>query len=233
MKPDFPKGTTVLSASTYGTSLWSRVAKITTKDAKGQVVDYFLKVATGDNGRHMMYGEFEAMKAIKAVTPEFCPTPYTCGTYQNIPDTHFFLCEFVEMGQSPPPAARFCRTLAKLHRESKSPNGKFGFWTTTCNGNVPQDNGWSDSWEEFFTRGFKHMVKQFHERAGKDDELDQILIPFYEKVIPRLLRPLETGGRKIKPSLVHGDLWYGNTALTVESRVPMVFDSCAFYAHNE
>ena len=33
------------------------------------------------------------------------------------------------------------------------------------------------------------------------------------KVIPRLLRPLETGGRQIKPSLVHGDLYSGNVSV--------------------
>lgn len=39
---------------------------------------------------------------------------------------------------------------------------------------------------------------------------------FFERIIPRLIRPLETGGRQIQPRLVHSDLWDGNAAVNVE-----------------
>lgn len=41
---------------------------------------------------------------------------------------------------------------------------------------------------------------------GPHDELEQLSKQIVEKVIPCLLRPMESGGRKLKPSLVHGDL---------------------------
>lgn len=54
-----------------------------------------------------------------------------------------------------------------------------------------------------------------------------------EKVIPRLLKPMETNGRSIKPSLVHGDLWYDNAAVDTATDRPLIYDPASFYAHNE
>jgi hypothetical protein len=60
-----------------------------------------------------------------------------------------------------------------------------------------------------------------------------LLPALFDKVIPRLLRPLESNGRKVEPSLVHGDLWYGNAAVIDETGDPIVFDPSSFWAHNE
>ena len=54
-----------------------------------------------------------------------------------------------------------------------------------------------------------------------------------EKVIPRLLRPLETNGQSIKPCFVHGDLWDGNATINMANDQAIVFDAIALYAHNE
>lgn len=54
-----------------------------------------------------------------------------------------------------------------------------------------------------------------------------------DKCIPRLLRPLQSEGRTIKPCLVHGNIWDGNTATDIESGEPFVYDGSAFYAHKE
>jgi fructosamine-3-kinase len=54
-----------------------------------------------------------------------------------------------------------------------------------------------------------------------------------EKVIPRLLRPLETGGDDIKPRLVHGNLWDGNARSNIMTDKPIIYDASSMYAHNE
>lgn len=54
-----------------------------------------------------------------------------------------------------------------------------------------------------------------------------------DKAIPRLLRPLETEGRSIQPCLVHSDLWTGNVMPDAETNEIIIFDSCAFWGHNE
>ena len=79
----------------------------------------------------------------------------------------------------------------------------------------------------------KRMLELKKEAQGPSVELQNLCIPFYEKVIPRLLRPLETGGRHIEPCLVHGDLWCGNASTDLSNDQPIVFDACCFHAHNE
>ena len=90
-----------------------------------------------------------------------------------------------------------------MHRESVSPTGKFGFHVTTYNGNLPQLNQCIDTWEEYFTNNFKHFLEIGKEmQAPATDELAELSTAMIEKVILRLIRPMETGGRTIEPALI-------------------------------
>lgn len=64
------------------------------------------------------------------------------------------------------------------------------------------------------------------------DKFDTLCDLILEKVIPRLLNPLQEHGRDLKPSLVHGDCWDGNTAMDMLGKA-RVFDVCSFYGHHE
>ncbi|KFY93387.1 hypothetical protein V498_04454 [Pseudogymnoascus sp. VKM F-4517 (FW-2822)] len=61
-------------------------------------------------------------------------------------------------------------------------------------------------WEAFFAKSMRQALDLEVERKGPSEELDALSRTLFEKVIPRLLRPLESDGRIVKPSLVHGDL---------------------------
>ena len=132
-----------------------------------------------------------------------------------------------------PDVQKFTECLAALHQNSKAPNGKFGFHITTFNGNSSQANDWTDSWEAYFTKGLKHALDHEIAARGPDSEVEELAPIIFDKVIPRLLRPLESDGRSVKPSLVHGDLGYANTGTDAHNNKPLVFDACCFYAHNE
>ena len=71
------------------------------------------------------------------------------------------------------------------------------------------------------------------ELQGPDKKLRDLFGQTMDKVVPRLLRPLESGGRQIKPSLVHGDLYSGNVSIDAEDGRPMLYDAACLYAHNE
>ena len=103
----------------------------------------------------------------------------------------------------------------------------------TYNGNMPQENGFTETWEEFFANGLKHVFDLNFKAAGPSQEVEKMMPKMFEMVIPRLLRPLESGGNSIAPSLVHGDLWRGNAAVTVADDAPLVYDPSCFWAHNE
>ena len=86
----------------------------------------------------MVHGEFESMKVIHSLSLDFAPKPIAWGTYQAIPDTYFFLCEFRDMIDNMPYPHKFTVRLTKLHQNSSSLTGKFGFHMTTYSGNLPQ-----------------------------------------------------------------------------------------------
>ena len=123
--------------------------------------------------------------------------------------------------------------LAKLHRNSISPTGKFGFPVPTYKGYAPMNNEWCNRWEDWFARQFRMDVQFEQSVRGPDPEMDRLLDTFVEKVVPRLLRPLQTRGRSIKPSLVHTDIWHGNIHRDRATQEPIVFDACCVYGHHE
>lgn len=168
-----------------------------------------------------------------SVSPDLCPKPIGWGTYETDDNSHFYVCKYYNFNKNLPPVQDLCRVMASLHSKSASPNGMFGFHCPTYNGDAPQDNAWCHSWELFFARGLRQVLNLRGERAGPDPELDAMLPELFDRVIPRLLRPLETEGRKIKPCLVHGDLWYGNVSVDDDTGRPIIYNPSGFWGHQE
>ncbi|EPE34169.1 hypothetical protein GLAREA_07182 [Glarea lozoyensis ATCC 20868] len=226
-------GTKIISSYAYGTSLWGRCAKIVAELPDGQTKNYFLKAATGKTGRVMCEGEFEAMKALNAIIPTMAPYVWAWGKYQN-EEAYFMIADFREPGEQPPDLVNFTARLVELHKKSISPTGKFGFHTTTCHGAITQfTNTWEISWAELYKKQLGHMFAMDVEKHGPWPEFEQLVDITLNKVIPRLLEPLQSDGRSIKPCLLHGDCWDENTATDMESGEPFVFDAGSFYGHNE
>ena len=186
-------------------------------------------------GETMMRGESESMKALNAVSPDFTPCPYAFGAYvKDDPVTHFLLTEFRDVGEQPPHPIKFTAQLADLHKRSVSPTGKFGFHVTTCHAKLTQITDiWEDSWETLYRKQYAHMVKLDEEKHGVWPEFRHLCTLTLEKVIPRLLGPLQSEGRSIKPCLIHGNLWDENTATDMRNGEPFIFDAGSMYAHNE
>ncbi|KAK8867654.1 Fructosamine kinase-domain-containing protein [Apiospora arundinis] len=233
VKAKLPTGSQILSITPHGSSFWTQTARLETTLADGTPNDFFLKTAEGDNGRGMISGEFESMSLLFRISPGLVPKPVAWGTYQDMPQFHFFLCDFHDMTEELPPVEEFTASIARLHKASipLSP-GKFGFPVTTYQGPIAQDNSWCDTWEEFFRQGMVRMLQREEDVHGPDPELSVLCEQLYDKVIPRLLRPL-TVLKSIAPVLVHGDLWYGNVCTDNATGKPIVFDACVFWAHNE
>ena len=190
------------------------------------------QVYTTAKGRAQAIGEYESTKALHAVIPQNVPRPYALGVLSTDPSKHFLIVEFKDMLEETPPVAELASVMANLHTNSASPTGKFGFTVPTSQ-SLQLENTWTDTWEEFFTRAFRGTVKLEQEIQGVNEELQHLAEEVCEKVIPRLLRPMESDGRRIKPSLVHGDLWHGNLGIDVMTDQVILYDCCAFYGHHE
>ncbi|KAH9907805.1 Fructosamine kinase-domain-containing protein [Xylariomycetidae sp. FL2044] len=231
-------GTTVIFARNYGMSLWGQTAKITAQLPNGERKNYFLKTITlGENGRVMMEGEFESLKAIHHVSSDIAPEVYSWGKFKDTPPdvaTYFLLAQFRDVGKQPPDPIKFTTRLAEMHKNSVSPTGKFGFHITTCHAKLPQiTDCWEDSWEVLYRKQLEHMIKMDEEKHGEWPEFQVVCKLTLDKVIPRLLGPLQSEGRTLKPCLLHGDLWDENTATDMDTGEPFIFDAGSFYGHNE
>jgi len=231
---ELPLGSKVIEASSYGTSAWTRTARISVQLLEGPIKHYFLKCATEDKGKVMMEGEFCAMSEIYKLMPSLVPQPYAWGKFRHSPpETYFFLLDFLELSNSLVDPTAFCARIAELHLMSRSPTGMFGFPITTCHGPNAQNVEWNSNWCFYFTR----LLQQFFYREiGKNGvwpEYEQTFEQLVSYVVPQILEPLQSGGRQLKPSLIHGDLWEENTGTNLLSGEPVVYDSSAMYAHNE
>ncbi|KAI1322655.1 Fructosamine kinase-domain-containing protein [Xylariaceae sp. FL0255] len=212
-----PKGTTVVSAEPWGLSAWSRTAKLNTLLADGTPRRYFVKCATGKTAKSDVGAEHFSASAIVSYVPEYGPCPVGKGVYEDAYHglTHFYVQEFHDMDtQTPPDPADLASLMAKLHRKSESPNGMFGY--------------------PIFSHLLKDLLRLDNEVNGPWPEFETACNQLLERVIPKLLGALQSNGRSIKPSLVHGDLWEGNVATDMETGKVIIFDfdEC-MYAHHE
>ena len=161
------------------------------------------------------------------------PKPHAWGEYTAEPDMWFYLCDYHDMVDEVPEIDRFVSIVAHVHKESMGKEQRYGFDVPTHLANIPNDNTWQHSWESFFAQLMVRMF-QIEEKAHPEDEVfEELKKDTLNKVIPRLLRPLETGGRSIQPCLIHSDLWPGNCMPDADTDEIMLFDSCAYWGHNE
>ncbi|KAB5582351.1 Fructosamine kinase-domain-containing protein [Coniochaeta sp. 2T2.1] len=227
-----PPGGKVLSVFQHGRTNWSTGYKIE-YEVDNEEKEYFLKVLDRARADEMARGEFESSKALIQHIPETIVPPIAWGKYEEDQSKAFYLTHFRYLHEQLPTNSQLLSIIKKLHQSSASPTGKFGFHVTTFWGPPPMDNTWTDSWEEYYTRKFRSALEYGQIPHGRDEELCELGEEFIRKVIPRLLRPLQTGGRSIKPTLCHGDLYDANIQIDSATNQPVLFDPCCFYGHHE
>ncbi|KAK8042820.1 hypothetical protein PG994_013303 [Apiospora phragmitis] len=90
----------------------------------------------------MAEAEYEREKALFEVIPDNIAAPLTWGKLQDDSNKSFILTRFRNLRDRSPPPAQFLAILKKLHVNSVSPTGKFGFHVTTYFGPPLMINDW-------------------------------------------------------------------------------------------
>jgi len=122
--------------------------------------------------------------------------------------------------------------LSRVHDDVHK--GRFGFPVSNFLALTPLDNTWCDSWPRFFRNRLASQVNAFYKdkvygrRALGPEHF--ALKEKYRKIINEVI-PKVFEGIEITPSLVHGDLWIGNSGATDEG--PCIFDPACFFGHSE
>lgn len=225
-----PEDETIKWVSAYGGSSWAISRKVDVVLPSGREKSYFAKVYHAPRALDIARGEFESTRRLREAIPHNVPLPVGYGLCADDASRSFFVAEFRDMRDELPGTTDLVEVVAKIHQKA-SPSGKFGYPCTTFQGKHAVDNAWCDSWEEWFTRATRDTMAAELAVHGPDGELEELSGEVLSKVIPRLIRPLETGGQSIKPVLVHGDLWHGNISIDNETKRPVLYDPCCFYGH--
>jgi fructosamine-3-kinase len=112
------------------------------------------------------------------------------------------------------------RKLAAMHRVTSD---RFGWDQNNTIGFIPQINTWTSDWVEFFTQhrlGYQFQLA--NRRGGHFPKQKELLA-----TVPEIL-----AGYNPQPSLVHGDLWTGNAAVTKQGE-PVIFDPATYFGDRE
>lgn len=230
-----PKDTKVIASESFGISSWTKTAKVSVILQNGASARFFLKCATGQSARAIAEGEYYSALNINSVVPGFGPKAIGWGKYDNQgTTTYFFLSTFHDMDFSlPPEPAEIMPVIAELHKRGTAPNGMFGYPVPVVCGRMERTVTWTSSWAELFTLQLKDVIKYDNDANGPRPEYDVVCQQLVDAVIPRLLGALQSEGRNIKPTLVHGDLWERNVGRDKDTGKVLVFDPGCTYAHNE
>ena len=181
---------------------------------------YFLKVNSA-GAEAMFAAEALGLKQMAAAQAIRVPRPVCHGSTSS---NSFIVLEDLDLsGRGGSESwAEMGRQLARLHRLAISDKG-FGWDRNNTIGDTPQINDWTQSWAEFWVEHrIGYQLKLAARRGGQFEKGDRLL-----DSIPALLN-----GHEPEPSLVHGDLWSGNAAVTSDGE-PVIFDPAAYYGDRE
>lgn len=167
----------------------------------------------------MFAAEARALTEISARNCIRVPNPVAYGSSGN---TDWLLLEYLELTSSGS-AAGLGEQLAAMHESS---SGQFGWAMDNFIGTNPQYNGFCDSWSEFWRdRRLKPQLRMAESRGFGGQFLNKAT---------RLLADMELlmDGHQPAASLLHGDLWAGNKAYTVQGQA-VIYDPASYFGDRE
>ncbi|GAB4367972.1 MAG: fructosamine kinase family protein [Elainellaceae cyanobacterium] len=134
----------------------------------------------------------------------------------------YIVLEWLDLGRGERQAWEVMgRNLAAMHQVS-SDRG-FGWDQNNTIGSTPQVNTWTEDWVEFFTKhrlGYQFSLA--NRQGGRFPQQEQLLA-----AVPDIL-----AGHQPSSSLVHGDLWTGNAAVTKQGE-PVILDPATYFGDRE
>ena len=115
------------------------------------------------------------------------------------------------------------RQLAKLHQTAT--NAAFGNDHDNYIGSLPQSNSSKADWPTFYVK--ERLLPQY-KLAGHKGLLSAQQLPSEESLVPVCTSLFG----KVKPALLHGDLWGGNFLIATDGS-PYLIDPAVYYGHSE
>ena len=190
----------------------SRAFKLTTNDK-----DFFVKLNRPD-AEQMFRIEWSGLAELDAVPGIRVPEPMCVGRTQN---AAYFVMEFVDLVPEIDPALAGA-AVADLHGLEHT---RFGWDQNNFIGATVQQNSWHAGWAEFYwnCRLEPQLVGAIESGFSI---LEKTMAPLHKKTMELLEH------HYVVPSLLHGDLWQGNIALSTSSEI-VLYDPAVYWGDPE
>lgn len=184
----------------------------------GNSLIYFVKINQA-NQEAMFAAEALGLRQICATKTIRVPEPICWGIADK---SSYLVLEWLEFGGSDSQSwQKMGRNLAHLHQVSLS--DRFGWQCNNTIGSTAQINTISNNWADFFAhQRIGYQLRLAKERGGNFPDEDQV-IPAISEILSQ---------HQPHPSLVHGDLWSGNAAITVDGE-PVILDPATYWGDRE
>lgn len=180
-------------------------------------ITYFVKLNQASK-LTMFEAELAGLKEMYNSQTIRVPQPVCCGLAGA---NSYIAMEWLDLGRSSSAWATMGQNLAAMHRTSSDLG--FGWHCANTIGETHQPNDWQESWLIFWReQRLGYQFRLAKRRSGSFPQQEVLLA-----ALPELL-----AGHDPIPSLVHGDLWSGNAAITTAGE-PVIFDPATYYGDRE
>ncbi|GMI22530.1 hypothetical protein TeGR_g2923, partial [Tetraparma gracilis] len=226
-------------------SRWNgnEVFRYTCDAGGGRNASYFVKLNRVEDAS-VFVSEAVSLSALGKAGEVGCPLPLHIGKLPKVGDIgpgafmvleHLDLLPFGSMRSDV--QVSLATQLAALHSSSAHDDlhkGRFGFPASNFQALTPVNNTWCDTWSEYFSRRLASQLSRLTAvKAYGGAVLQEGDVALVERgqIILENVDLLLGDPSRIRPSLVHGDLWIGNTGATADGAV--FFDPACSFAHHE
>lgn len=187
---------------------------------QGSGCELFVKLNTA-SALTMFEAEAAGLEEIAATSTVRVPLPTCAGSDR---ERAWLVLEYLPLSSGGPRAmAALGERLAAMHR---IPREHFGWTRDNTIGSTPQVNAQLSDWGEFWAQ---HRLGYQLELAARNGH-GRVLRRKGALLLERL--PNLFAGYRPAASLLHGDLWGGNAAVTAGNE-PVIFDPAVYYGDRE
>ena len=183
---------------------------------------FFLKVNSSNHGQ-ILASEFESLKKIAERFPDCYPAALV---FQQYGDYALLLMQWLGLSPHNSHSARQLGIL--LAEQHKTTHDQYGWFSDNFIGSTPQLNEWMNNWGEFFKT--ERLIPQLE--LAELNGADNSLLALGEKLIAKLDDQLLPAEYQPEISLLHGDLWSGNTARLATGGA-VLYDPAPYFGDRE
>ncbi|WP_036483070.1 fructosamine kinase family protein [Myxosarcina sp. GI1] len=184
----------------------------------GNNTSYFVKLNRATQ-LEMFIAEAVGLQQMYDTQTITIPEPICWGT---VNDSCYLVLQWLDLGSGNGKAWELMGSqLAQMHKQGTS--DRFGWDRDNTIGSTPQINTWEDNWSKFFAEHrIGYQLKLAKRKGGSFPDTNKVIAAVTEQL----------ADRNPQPSLVHGDLWSGNAAVTADGE-PVILDPATYYGDRE